>query len=81
MVWGQTDEDTGGPEEGTGGTQGNEMRSFTAFDAFKVDFANSAMVASADSVITKQQATWGPLAPWASTLEIYRSERGVGVVA
>ena len=81
-AWASIDENTGGPDPtGPGVVQGSgDVKSLTVFDGFKMEFDVGASVLSdAESALTEQQATWGWLAPWASTLELYRSERGAGV--
>lgn len=75
---GSTNPDTGGPSQGAVTTGEGEIKSLTVFDGFKMDF-NVADLSGDASGSAERELMWGWLAPWASVLEMYRSEHGIGV--
>lgn len=80
LLWSNTNQTTGGPPEtGSGIVSGSgDVKSLTVFDGFKMDFDVGVTNTSSDTSLASQQADWGWLAPWASTLSMYRSDYGVG---
>lgn len=54
----------------------SEISGVTVFDAFKIDYSVDS--SGAESAAAQREA-WGWLAPWATVLNMYRSEQGVGL--
>ncbi len=75
-AWQSVDPTTGGPPADQVVTTGSgEVKSLTVFDAFKVDYDVGA-ASSSDDAGASDEANWGWLAPWASTLSQYRGGPG-----
>ena len=71
VAWAATDQTTGGPAESATVAAGSgEVKSLLIYDAFRVDY-DVGNTNSDDSGASDEQS-WGWLAPWASTLSMYR---------
>lgn len=83
-LWGQTNPDTGAPENGgletdPGGASG-EVSRVTIQDFGSVSFDTGAgLSGEAASKATEVILDWGWLYPWSGTLQFYRSEQGTGL--
>lgn len=80
--WSVTDQTTGAPVLGASAqltaTTGPITR-VTIPDFMSISYADTTGSSAATAVTTETRETWGPLATWAPTLELYRSEVGAGV--
>lgn len=84
-LWSNTDQTTGGPAAGSGAqiVQGSgEVSRITLSDFGSVSFDVGSQVSGGSSSGGAAAAAdvWGWLAPWATTLSIYRSDSAPGVV-
>jgi hypothetical protein len=82
LRWESVDQTTGLPVPGGGATviQGSGDISSVTVDGMTIRYDVGASVSGdSGSVSAALQADWGWLAPWASILSIYRSERAPGV--
>ena len=71
VAWAATDQDTGGPAEDAPTAGDPDVKSLTLYDAFKVDYQVDSSVTSQS--LAEEEAAWGWLFPWSSTLAMYRS--------
>jgi hypothetical protein len=84
FIWGNMDQQTGGPAQGSGATvtqgSGEVSRvSISDFGSVSFDVGSSVSGGSSNTGSANASDIWGWLAPWAPLLQLYRSEAGVGV--
>lgn len=80
--WSVTNTTTGAPILGASATLSattGPITRVTIPDFMSISYADTTGSSSASAVSTETLETWGPLATWAPTLELYRSEVGAGV--
>lgn len=83
-LWGQVDQTTGLPAQGSGAgvvAGSGDVSRLTLADFGSISYDVGATVTGGDSASSSAAAegVWGWLAPWASLLQIYRSEMAPGV--
>jgi hypothetical protein len=72
-IWARSNEETGGPAASS--VAAGSIKALTVFDAFRIEYATD----GGGSVASDMERVWGWLSPWASTLELYRSDAGTWV--
>lgn len=78
VAWESVDQTTGGPKLGTGTSVGtSEVSQVTLNDFMSVKFDTGS--SSTPDEEYDAETMWGMLYPWRSTLQMYRSEQGVGL--
>lgn len=77
-AWKSVDQETGGPKAEELASTGGEVSQVTLNDFMSVKFDTGSGSSEAEDQY-EAETMWGALYPWRSVLQMYRSERGVGM--